>query len=128
MRGGCWGLRRSLPGSPPLTLPGTRSKSPPHVRRRTRPPSLLAYVNAGTLVDEIRRPAALAAPSDLSLATHLRLVDPAPRSRPGAERGCCPVGVVARGRCVRTPMRMSRGFSVLGSGFCYYSGGASPYS
>src|SRR5271166_1193961 len=91
MHAGWWRLPRRSTGSPPLTLPGTRSKSPAHAWD----------INAGTAVNEIRRPADFAAPSDLSLATYLCLVDPAPRGGPGAERRHDPSGVVARRRRFR---------------------------
>src|SRR5262245_2201006 len=107
----CHFPRRS-PGSPPLTLPSTRSKSP--AARATADPAVepARYVNVGTALDGIRRSAALAAPSDLSLATHLRFVDPAPRRGPGADRGCDLVGVVARRCCFRTRrLRKRHGFS-----------------
>ena len=105
MRADCWRLPRRSTGSPPLTLASTRSKSP--AARATADPTAAParYVNAGTALDEIRRPAALAAPSDLSLATHLGFVDPPPRRRRGAERGYDPAGVVARRRRFR-PRRL----------------------
>src|SRR5207237_7763868 len=62
-------------GEPALTLPGTRANSHRH---RTENPEIA--------VNEIRRPAAFSAPSDLPLATHLRSVDPPPRFQRGAER------------------------------------------